>query len=94
MVLVAKTTEDGKIDIVNKNAATAAVVTTKTILPRWLALNWFELATDTNSAKFNLQSIVANSFEINLNQPSIMGINVDFKMLPMKAHYFLYNAGR
>lgn len=22
-----------------------------------------------------------------------MGINVDFKMLPMKAHYFLYNAG-
>lgn len=23
----------------------------------------------------------------------IMGINIDFRMLPMKAHYFLYNAG-
>lgn len=22
-----------------------------------------------------------------------MGLNIDFKMLPMKAHYFLYNAG-
>lgn len=23
-----------------------------------------------------------------------MGINIDFKMLPMKAHYLLYNAGK
>lgn len=23
-----------------------------------------------------------------------MGINIDFKLLPMKAHYFLYNAGK